>query len=66
VLLKKKLINELEDEEEMPDNCSKDRVGIRSPFDKFNPGTIIIIIIISFFFYLPYANNLVLQLLVFG
>lgn len=46
VLLKKKLINELEDGEQMPDNSPKDRVGKSSPFDKFNPGTIIIIIII--------------------
>lgn len=50
VLLKKKLINELEDGEQMTDNCPKDKVGMKSPFDKFNPGTIIIIIIISFLF----------------
>lgn len=43
VLLKKKLINELEDDEKMPDNSSKDTVGKRSPFDKYNPGTIIIV-----------------------
>lgn len=40
VLLKKKLINELEDDEKMPDNSSKDTVGKRSPFDKYNPGCI--------------------------
>ncbi|XP_008180199.1 uncharacterized protein LOC100572761 isoform X2 [Acyrthosiphon pisum] len=40
VLLKKKLINELEDGEQMPDNCPKDRVGMKSPFDKFNPDCI--------------------------
>lgn len=46
VLLKKKLINELEDGEEKRDNSPKDKVGNRSPFDKFNPGTVIIIIIL--------------------
>lgn len=44
VLLKKKLINELEDSEQIPDKSSKDTVGKKSPFDKYNPGTIIIII----------------------
>jgi len=43
VLLKKKLINELEESEKMPDNSSKDTVRKKSPFDKYNPGTIIII-----------------------
>lgn len=43
VLLKKKLINELEDGEQKPDNSPKDTVGKKSPFDKYNSGTIIMI-----------------------
>ncbi|XP_026821529.1 uncharacterized protein LOC113559940 [Rhopalosiphum maidis] len=41
VLLKKKLINELEDDGQLSDNSTKDKVGLkRSPFDKYNPGCI--------------------------
>lgn len=43
VLLKKKLVNELEDDEQMPDNNIKDTAVVTSsPFDtyKFSPGTV--------------------------
>uniref|UniRef100_A0A2H8TRJ4 Actin-binding protein anillin n=1 Tax=Melanaphis sacchari TaxID=742174 RepID=A0A2H8TRJ4_9HEMI len=41
VLLKKKLINELEDDEQSSDNSTKDKIGLkRGPFDKYNSGSI--------------------------
>jgi len=49
VLLKKKLINELDNDEQMSDNSPKDRPVLKSsPFDKYDSGTIII----YFFIYL--------------
>jgi len=50
VLLKKKLIKELEDGEIIPTYCTKEMFEMLCPSDKFNPGIIIIIIIISFLF----------------
>jgi hypothetical protein len=51
VLLKKKLINELENDEQLSDNSTKNKVGLKSsPFDKYSPGTIIILYYIFFTF----------------